>query len=829
MTGSNIEWLLNQDEIQTLELKDLEELLNNIDSLGDFDFAKLDSDDSSLSETELKLKQRLEEIEWKSEFIKSLIEQLKLLKWVEKNNALISKLNVEDFINNHEYIILIEDAELLKKVLENSDKKIELEKINKNLIWDFILHPKIEITFVWLSNIDKKIFEEKFEKIIIKDKLNLASWILLKAVSFWINKEKIKEIIEKYRINKNDLFEDINIYIWNYEKIELDTFEKLRKKYNNFDNLEKNPILEEDLKIITNYLIQVQETHEDLIIRLINNWEYWNNNEFLFLAKPSKKILIAIIKESPWNISYIPNNYLWNIDIINTFLNEEWRLTNLKYSLDEKIPLLKFLDLSNINNFLHIFKFYIDNWKKLNDLVIENPHFLTYIKANIVNISDIDMKVDLKYFEIIHDIKDSYYSTLDIMFKSKLVSAKNSNQKLNWNENLEKHIINEFNFWLEKNLVWKLSPDNIKKIIDLIENSWKIDNDTIKKITKEVINFEWLNEEEKKEIFKILINHFKDFKKSEIEKLKSEIDLIKISKEFLKDVDWKKELDENSIFSKCKEFIESKKYELEWLKWKEREQKIDDLINEFITNYFKESSPKDKETIFNIIKISWEIEVLETIEKNIPAYFDYVKSWSELSFEDYAKENKIELNQSPISKNNENNNIIENKNYTYNSETWEIIPNWEQKLNLTSEEKKLARNEKYRENLVNFYSFFKDLNLIWVWNFRHNLVNVIWNVNIDLTDDSLSKSELLNFWNKLINFINNTWDVKLNNNNKSINSLNSELLKYTNAWTSLSDSKTYNLKWEDRFTAKLRELWIIWGAYFHFNNFKNLLNNKKES
>jgi len=225
MSENNIEWLLNQNEIQTLELKDLEELLNSIDSLSNFDFSKLDSDDSSLSEAELKLKHRLQEIEWKKEFLNVLIQQLKLLKWNESNeynpiwascridDIIYQEDNIKFYVNNPEYIIKIQDFELLNKVLEKSNW-IYLDEINTIFFKEFLLHPKIDITYESLTNIDKNTLEWNLEELCKKVWVDFAPWILLKASSFWIDKEKIKNIIKNNNIIINEMFQDINIYIW---------------------------------------------------------------------------------------------------------------------------------------------------------------------------------------------------------------------------------------------------------------------------------------------------------------------------------------------------------------------------------------------------------------------------------------------------------------------------------------------------------------------------------------------------------------------------------------------------------------------------------------
>ena len=104
-------------------------------------------------------------------------------------------------------------------------------------------------------------------------------------------------------------------------------------------------------------------------------------------------------------------------------------------------------------------------------------------------------------------------------------------------------------------------------------------------------------------------------------------------------------------------------------------------------------------------------------------------------------------------------------------------------------------------------------------------------MNININDwNLLNNNELLLLWNKLINFINNSnekiaekkWNqiLKIETSN-TISWLKNNLVKYTWANTMLSDEKTNNIYWEDKFAATLRKMNIIWNWYwFKINEFR---------
>jgi len=138
-------------------------------------------------------------------------------------------------------------------------------------------------------------------------------------------------------------------------------------------------------------------------------------------------------------------------------------------------------------------------------------------------------------------------------------------------------------------------------------------------------------------------------------------------------------------------------------------------------------------------------------------------------------------------------------------------------------------NEQAQENIINFYSLFKELNLLSIWKYRTQLTTSIWKSEVNLEDDSLKESELVQFGNSLIKSINKLpneeWEknIYLNENSTSLSWMKAELRKFSWADSNFSDDRTFNVEWEDRFWAYLRNMWIIWWAYFKINTFRELI------
>jgi hypothetical protein len=112
-----------------------------------------------------------------------------------------------------------------------------------------------------------------------------------------------------------------------------------------------------------------------------------------------------------------------------------------------------------------------------------------------------------------------------------------------------------------------------------------------------------------------------------------------------------------------------------------------------------------------------------------------------------------------------------------------------------------------------------------VWEHRENLLLAIWDININPNDgDSIKDEELRKFWNRLLTFISNIenpWEQE-KSNLTNLNSVEQKLREFSWISSWLSDSRTFNIEWEDKFTAYLRTKWIIGWAYFQTNKFREL-------
>lgn len=149
--------------------------------------------------------------------------------------------------------------------------------------------------------------------------------------------------------------------------------------------------------------------------------------------------------------------------------------------------------------------------------------------------------------------------------------------------------------------------------------------------------------------------------------------------------------------------------------------------------------------------------------------------------------------------------------YSIETETWDRIQ-WlsQEEINLINDKK----NPEALDNLIHFYNFFKDINMLWVWKHRKDFVTAMEDRSINLEDNSLSEDELLRFWNNLIKVMNNLsdskWEKKNNLNEQvHVSGVKNELRKYSEADSEVNDEKTFNNLWEDKFTAQLRENGII--------------------
>lgn len=155
-------------------------------------------------------------------------------------------------------------------------------------------------------------------------------------------------------------------------------------------------------------------------------------------------------------------------------------------------------------------------------------------------------------------------------------------------------------------------------------------------------------------------------------------------------------------------------------------------------------------------------------------------------------------------------------------------------ISITPEEAEMVRiNPEAAENLINMYEFFKELNLIGVWDYREELVNAVWEVHINLEDDSLKESELLEFGKKILHLINNiqedeqeeSWKAQniVNPNITSIDSLNKELSKFSKSRDFWWGNASFNTYGDGRFKAWMLSHGIIWWITFHTSKVREMI------
>lgn len=141
------------------------------------------------------------------------------------------------------------------------------------------------------------------------------------------------------------------------------------------------------------------------------------------------------------------------------------------------------------------------------------------------------------------------------------------------------------------------------------------------------------------------------------------------------------------------------------------------------------------------------------------------------------------------------------------TEVWEI---W----GLSPEEMlDVQKHPESLDNLVNFYTFFKEINLPGVFIYRKEFITAAGTKDINLEDNSLWKEELTLFGIKLINLINNikTPEEESLVAVSTFEWVDAELRKYSEAGSDITDEKTHGLNWEWKLVNALRNLWLIGG------------------
>lgn len=672
----------------------------------------------------------------------------------------------------------------------------------------------------------------KASKVLSEDKLISLIWKIN-----WENNPKTKLQDKDIPINllKKD---DKNVMLLNSEwkKMHIDKINKITE--NSIDEILKTDIDGRDLADEVEYYLQKYNIDKLSDETLINILTILNESDNTIYAP---KLLLSLDKR---------------INVINEF-SSKVEPVFIKY-----LP----IEIAKNNNVQKNFVDIIVNYLSINNDV---NFLLDYLEID-------DLEIAKYFYEKINnqwDIKaDKVFSNFKIREKISRVIWRNENTQDNSTNEMVKKFASYEKLWIDLINAVKWNKKTIEKIkndkssleitaLSIKENlKLNVEDNIMIQLVSEIAN---LNDDDTnseksrlliiklvdicgtKEKTTIFIQNVNKYKIAEnvgkIEDIKNNIDkdgnlLKNVEVEFdsflLKKIDtFKKENKDkkyniNDISNKAiEEYIENRQ---------DLNQKQKDWLREILITFVDSKQRKsNNDNGINYTKaLSWEITKEQynklsqsTFEKayDFEAQKEIVKKQEKIEA-DYRMQNWLWWNY------NELNNAIQ-YNYIQNGNTYTLEwSNWEKIEWLTKQEKDLTiGNPEATKNLINFHDFFKKLNLEWVWKYRWELINAIWDIHIDPNDDdSIKTEELRKFWNKILTFIANAWkdekEWKMQTINlSSIQSVKLELQKFSGANSMLNDKKSFNTYWEDRFTAFLREQWIIWWAYFKINWFKSYL------
>jgi hypothetical protein len=804
----------------------------------------------------------------------SKIEKAKNLKEDEQNllAALLSHWQaLLNWSKSTPYNIIFENAynefaNEIQKGIKNKDFSLESDSY-KTIEWKYLnlisLQSRFNIETKWLvsSSLSKLTWEVQKKKNIANKNIDdysieEAKWALeILNINYHDYVNRTTNDIGSSTLSALDWQSDTNIFqekliekiLWNNEwfnKEYIQGYDETTKNVWNYiikiseykDIIKNKPVTEWNSKALSNYFKYLKSNWEltaeilqnkDLIWKdkLIELWKFWNKN-------PNDAIAKKILEEN-W-LGEIVTEIMDFWKFFNDILND---LKNSNTEADDKINNLSFKEKEKSKMYLR------KNTIKALEMK-ENynycPERWTY--AHEISETTYEIAFNIKIDELwLNRFKNKNWETADVYLKNILKHDFCASKMVDW--------LNDY-----LNSDWEeMDFENIKKIL------W-----TYVDIKNEKINFELsqiLTKNQINELSQIYLpKEREEYIKKNSKKQLSNEELAK----YIKLSNWLQQiwrigaawLEKATLYALTTHDWESLKQTLENA---DAINHIEKTLIEYKSKYLKVINDlwiyKNKVTDIRVVLYSdIALKKLLYIEKTkwlddsqseligLLLAIDYVnKDTDRIQKEQYNI--KIERENEENNKEKTNNKLkldIKNNNYyitneeSYNKVEWWynlIWKNWEtiEWLIISEEEKKLTMwNPEATENLIHFYEFFKELNLESIWKYRKELMISMWNRNINFIDnDSLSKSELIQFWNSLILSINNLiWNKKEYENKPKLlitNSLSwvkSELRKFSWAWSILSDEKTYDIKWEDKFASTLRSFWIIWWAYFKINEFR---------
>ena len=546
---------------------------------------------------------------------------------------------------------------------------------------------------------------------------------------------------------------------------------------------------------------------------------------------------LAYIKAELWDLKILDNIN----DLINNWVNS----SEIRNKIDDLLAGhdIDFSDLEWLNKD-EIKEELLDNWvpeNKVNIILklIENIENIDSLNNRTISEAEVILKqiegrewknsdLYLLALEEFNEIKNEVINGKSKYILAELIDLKDLNEISlaisNWdNTNKIKNILDNMLSWYDmdfSDLEW-LNKDEIKKelldnwvpenkvnvILQLIEKIGNIDslNNKIlieaKLLLKQIEGREWKDSD----LYLLALEEFNEIKNEVINGeskyiLAELLDLKDLNEISLIINNWN---NTTMIAIKIDHLLASSGTTIDFsdFVWLSEEEIIEELSN---------LTESKKNLILLLLK---KIEFIKNSKKILESIIkvDQKKFNSDISKLKYKKESDISFN-------------LDLEDFHKDS-SWNLRvdnPIWGWSIETTLQEMSiiLGNPDAFR-NFINFYEFFRELNLEWVWKYRKELVNSIWDIHINLEDYSLRDSELLSFWNKLINIINNIWNENKNNEDNTklkrqntLAWLKNELRIFSEAWNIINSAKTFNNLWEDKFTNFLRKHWIIWWAYF---------------
>lgn len=810
---------------------------------------------------------------WNSNISKLLIENwaLKETDYTAINTTKIeeikkfSKVDFESlddlfFLEYPEYIYNLSKEKIIH-ILKNDNfnlysSQLSLKNINPEIIDidiirafdyannNYLADIRFSITDIWsIPNDMFNSLNKKDINILFSLSVSDAYTILIKKI--W--KNKILDYINDVQYIDKDRKKEIEYYIPDYflnnDLNKLYTENKLSEVYKTLDNNNDSIV---SLHYIDSFLwYKNSDKYNPYIINILN--KLWKFNDWFKELYSMPNTISLILKDVqltkhtleifPDFFQLLPAKERSNTWLIKTII-ENLSKSKLKEGLfkyieignwDPKIGLINLISIYKLlknklpeEKFKEVFNNSITKskiWNFINN--IKNIWDLKLIKEseNIYNeIIDLVSNINKKLSELVETYNNSQNKNTLI----NRLNSKNEHEKLTTEQKIKEilrankkisekdtgkiiEFLKTWNHTTISELVDKISPNEFEQILNI-----RFEENIIQ--TQEVIKLAKLTPEEYQQI-NDEIRQFYNKDTLEIEENTIET----IFSEFIKENKINKDNKDEIITL----FIDKYKFSI---LWEDKVSKIKEILNLYLERIKVVNDTKDQNKALDSYKKG-------TSEEDF--YKDLYENFDELVLAEQRKSKEIneklekeeQVNQEKNTGNEpEKIPTSNNENYTYNPETWTInIPETQEFITLSPEEQALAKNKpETLENIVNFYKFFKDLNLPWVWKYRKELTIAMWDVNININDDSLKKSELTRFANKLIAFLNNSLNTNLNENNISLSSIEAELRKITWAW-SYFDGRTFNTQWEDILTADLRNLGIIGWACFHTMQFREIL------